>query len=306
MIKNLKKLNICLIGAGKVGSALAFELFEKKFSLKYLIDGNRTNLKTFSLLFKNVLCDKKLKPDFIKNSDMIIISVQDKYLEKLAKEIKRSGLNFKNKYILHTSGFYTSDVFKKLNLEASNIGSFHPIQTFNNISVSNKHLLNNIYWGIEAGKKLEPILKKFSRIFDSKYILVPKKDKPLYHFACVYASNFLISYLNILDTLLKDTGIKPVKNINIFLPIISCTIQNINKKGLKNSLTGPFVRKDFKVIEGHLRFLEKKFKELIPIYLYFGKSAINLSSKKYDSSNKDLTTLKRILNKYENSFSLKK
>ncbi len=303
MIKNLKNLKICIIGVGKVGSALAFELYKKGFNLKYLIDNNLNKLKNYSLLFKNVSISNKLTPEFIQICDIIIISVQDKNLEIIVNDLKKTRLDFRNKYIMHTSGFHTSDIFLKLNTNITKIGSFHPVQTFNKVSFKNDHLLNGIYWGIEAGKELQTLLKKVSVIFNSKYILVPKNDKPLYHFACVYASNFLISYLNVLDKLLIDTKIKPIKELKIFLPIINHTLVNIGESGLEKSLTGPFIRRDIKVIEGHLKLLEKKFRELIPLYLYFGKSAINLSSNISDSSKKDLNTLKRILNKYEKSFS---
>jgi predicted short-subunit dehydrogenase-like oxidoreductase (DUF2520 family) len=302
MTRDLKKLNICLIGVGKVGSALAFELIEKGFNLNYLIDSNRKNFKYFSLINNELHCENKIEPEFIRNSDMIIISVQDKYLKIIVSDLKKTGLNFKDKYIYHTSGFHTSDIFSKLNADVSNIGSFHPIQTFNKISFTNNHLLNNIYWGIEAGKNLKNILVKIVHKFEAKYIIVPKGDKPLCHLACVYASNFLITYLNKLDSMLAGTKLEPIKNINIFLPIINRTIQNLNEQGLEKSLTGPFVRKDFDVIKGHLELLEKNFRELIPIYLYFGKSAINLSSAKSNSSKKDTDTLKSILNKYEKQF----
>jgi predicted short-subunit dehydrogenase-like oxidoreductase (DUF2520 family) len=305
MIKNLKNLKICIIGVGKVGSALAYELYKKGFNLKYLIDNNLDNLMKFSLVIKNISVSNKITPDFIQISDIIIISVQDKNLEIIVNDLKKTRLDFRNKFIIHTSGFHTSDILLKLSTNFAKIGSFHPVQTFNKISFKNDHLLNGIYWGIEAGKELQALLKKVSGIFNSKYILVPKDAKPIYHFACVYASSFLISYLNVLDKLLTDTNIIPIKDLKIFLPIINRTLVNISVSGSKKSLTGPFVRRDFKVIEGHLKLLKKNIKELIPLYLYFGKSAINLSSNISDSSKKDLNTLKRILNKYEKSFSHK-
>jgi predicted short-subunit dehydrogenase-like oxidoreductase (DUF2520 family) len=299
-MKNIKNLTICIIGVGKVGSALTFELVEKGFKVRYLISRNLSDLQKIAKSNTHIAFSDKLKIEFIKKSDVIIISIQDKFMFDFVAKLENTGLNFSGKFIIHTSGFLSSDVFKIVKISKNNIGSFHPVQTFNKISFKKSNLFKGIYWGIEAGNELRKVLISISKELNSNYILIPKKDKSMYHFACVYSSNFLVTYLKILDTMISNTEIKPIKNIEIFLPIIRQTLNNIDQNGLSGSLTGPFVRKDLGIIEGHLKYLKKNSPEIIPLYLYFGKCAIDISSINNPFSDSELSELERIFKKYNN------
>ncbi|HEY5536302.1 MAG TPA: Rossmann-like and DUF2520 domain-containing protein [Ignavibacteria bacterium] len=300
-MKDIKNLTICIIGSGKVGSALTFELVEKGFKVRYLVSRNLEHLQKIAKSIINIAFSDKLEIEFIKKSDIIIICIQDKFIYDFVSKLKNTGLNYYGKFIFHTSGFLSSDVFKNVKISKNNIGSFHPVQTFNKISFKKSNLFKGIYWGIEAGNELRKVLINISRALNSNYILIPKKDKHMYHFACVYSSNFLVTYLKILDTMISDTKIKPIKNIEIFLPIIRQTLNNIEQNGFSKSLTGPFVRKDFRIIEGHLKYLKKNSPEIIPLYLCFGKCAIDISSINNPFSNSELSELEKIFKKYNNN-----
>lgn len=297
-MKNLKKLKICVIGIGKVGSALTLELMEKGFNVRYLISNNKTILRKFIKTNPRVSYSDHLEKSYLNQSDIIIISVQDKYVPDLILKLKNTSLNLSKKYIFHTSGFLSSNVFMNIKISKKRIGSFHPVQTFNKTSYRNTNLFRGIYCGIEAGIELRKLLIFITKSIDSNYVLVPQKDKPIYHFACAYSSNYLVTYLAVLDKLLSGTSIKPVKNFKIFLPIVKQTLMNLEHFGFAESLTGPFERKDFSVIEGHLRYLKENLQEMIPLYLYFGKSAISLSSQHNYYSKSEMAELEKIFDKY--------
>jgi len=294
MKNNFKKLNIAIIGAGKVGSSFAFELNARGFKIKYLIDENIKNLKKICSALKIKFYDTYVDRNIIQDSQIIIIAVQDSRIPALLKNFR--GIDLRNKFIFHTSGYFHSKMFKKLKVNRRFIGSFHPLQTFSNVSFSNQFLLRNIYFGIEGGTQLRELLIYLSKNLKSKYIIIKTDDKSLYHFACVFASNFLVSYLNILNGILKSTSIKPVKDIKIFYPIIERTISNIKDNGLAESLTGPFARADLEVIKGHTRSLRKELNHLIPIYKLFGREAIILAKNKNLKVSKDLKILSKFVN----------
>ena len=229
---NYKKLNIAIIGIGKVGSAFANELILKGYNVKYLVETNPGFLKKISRKLKIRYYSTSVNKDIISDSQIIIISVQDSRIPGLLKSFR--NIDLRNKYIFHTSGYYNSEIFTKLRIEKNKIGSFHPLQTFNDVSLNNQNLLKNIYFGIQGGILLKKLLIYLSKSLRSKYILINEKDKPLYHFACVFASNFLVSYMSILNKIISSTNIKPVKSIEIFYPIIEKTLSNIKENGLIN------------------------------------------------------------------------
>lgn len=258
----MKRLTI--IGVGKVGSALAIELSAKGFEIDTLVDRNLSRLKKikFKCKCKNIFIS--LNPDVIKNSDVFILCLKDDDIKKYIKGIKK--FNFKGKILLHTSGLLTSDVFKTLNAENINVGTFHPAQTFTKLSFKSDKLLSEIYFGIEGGKNAMDFVKLAIKKLNSGYISIPKNKKVLYHLSCVVSSNFLIANFYLLKKFSKSLNIKESKFLEILKPLFDNTVKNIHDAGVAVSLTGPVSRGDINTINSHLNLLHRKFPKYVEYY----------------------------------------
>jgi predicted short-subunit dehydrogenase-like oxidoreductase (DUF2520 family) len=81
-------------------------------------------------------------------------------------------------------------------------------------------------------------------------------DKPLYHAGAAIASNFLVTLYRAAARLLEETGAPP----EALLPLMERTIEN----GFV--LTGPIARGDWSTVEAHLRALEERAPDLVPLY----------------------------------------
>jgi predicted short-subunit dehydrogenase-like oxidoreductase (DUF2520 family) len=81
-------------------------------------------------------------------------------------------------------------------------------------------------------------------------------DKPLYHAGAVMASNFLVTVYRAAARLLEETGAPP----EALVPLMTRTIEN----GF--ALTGPIARGDWATVEAHLRALEERAPDLVPLY----------------------------------------
>ncbi len=81
-------------------------------------------------------------------------------------------------------------------------------------------------------------------------------DKPLYHAGAVMASNFLVTLYRAAARLLEETGAPP----EALVPLMTRTIEN----GF--ALTGPIARGDWSTVEAHLRALEERDPDLVPLY----------------------------------------
>jgi predicted short-subunit dehydrogenase-like oxidoreductase (DUF2520 family) len=286
---------ICLIGVGKVGSILYHSLKYSGYKFEYMIDIDTKMLKKITEKDKNIKISKNIEKEALLESDVIIFSVQDKSLKKVIDSCRKFNLDLKNKIIFHTSGIETSDIFKNLKVNIVNIGSYHPLQTFNAISFNNNNLLNNIYFGIEGGTEAIKYIKELCRSLRSKFIIISKEKKVLYHSACVIASNFLVSHFNIIAKVTKNISNDYNCGIEIFKPIVMKTLDNIFSNGIDNSLTGPFERGDIDTIDLHLKY----FKENLPLQLYYyillGLEAMNLSKKKKSITQKEANEIEKLL-----------
>jgi predicted short-subunit dehydrogenase-like oxidoreductase (DUF2520 family) len=81
-------------------------------------------------------------------------------------------------------------------------------------------------------------------------------DKPLYHAGAAIASNFLVTLYRAAARLLEASDAPP----EALVPLMQRTIEN----GF--ALTGPIARGDWTTVEAHLRALESRAPDLVPLY----------------------------------------
>jgi len=81
-------------------------------------------------------------------------------------------------------------------------------------------------------------------------------DKPLYHAGAAMAGNFLVTLYRAAARLMEETGAPP----EALVPLMQRTIEN----GF--ALTGPIARGDWTTVEAHLRALEDRAPDLVPLY----------------------------------------
>jgi predicted short-subunit dehydrogenase-like oxidoreductase (DUF2520 family) len=81
-------------------------------------------------------------------------------------------------------------------------------------------------------------------------------DKPLYHAGAAIASNFLVTLYRTAARLLEESSAPP----EALVPLMQRTIEN----GFV--LTGPIARGDWTTVEAHLRALEERAPDLVPLY----------------------------------------
>jgi predicted short-subunit dehydrogenase-like oxidoreductase (DUF2520 family) len=81
-------------------------------------------------------------------------------------------------------------------------------------------------------------------------------DKPLYHAGAAMASNFLVTLHHAAARLLEESHAPP----EALVPLMTRTIEN----GF--ALTGPIARGDWSTVEAHLRALEERAPDLVPLY----------------------------------------
>ncbi len=296
--RKYKNKKIYLIGVGKVGSALYHSLISCGYNILFATDSNIKRLKRITSGNNTIRLSDDIKKEYLDKSDVVIIPVPEKSLNKVLKRCNKFNLDLSDKILFHTSGIETSELFKELNVNIRNIGSFHPLQTFNIITYNNINILNNIYYGIEGGSNAIKFFIEFCKDLKSKYLIIPKNKKPLYHCLCVMASNFLVSHYNIILNVSKDikTGID--NNLDVFKPIVMTTIGNIFEQGPENALTGPFVRGDLKTIDLHLKYLKKNYPALSDYYILLGMETAKISLNKKCISKKVAAEIEKLFWNY--------
>src|SRR5215471_19545918 len=122
-----RKPGIAIVGAGRLGSALAVQLRRAGYRISAVV-GRPGSLKRARVLAKQV--KSKATSEFAGVDAVLVwICVPDSEIERAAK-LHASNFDWKGKIALHSSGALTSDELSPLRKKDASVASVHPLMTF--------------------------------------------------------------------------------------------------------------------------------------------------------------------------------
>jgi predicted short-subunit dehydrogenase-like oxidoreductase (DUF2520 family) len=247
--------NFSIIGAGNLGTHLIHALTAAGYNLASIYKKSK-----FGYFSGHVTHDID---QLLSGVHFVVIATGESQIEPVARLLAASR-HCKDKIIFHTCNGLTSDQLQCLKKKGAYIASFSPLQTFPPFhNDTGGNVFKGIPFLVEGDKNALTLLKQLAKDLGAETLEVEKEKKIYFHIAGVAASNFLVSILKLAQLQLNKTGnIHETPGIEILLPLIRQTLDNIASKGLTASLTGPFKRKEMGIIEKHLAHLEKEEAEL--------------------------------------------
>ncbi len=244
---------VILIGAGNVASHLGPALKKKGYSVVQVY--SRTKAAAI-LLAKKTGAQAVTNLRSLKEADIIIISVKDDALPKVAAQIRTKAL------VLHTSGPLGLGVLKKC---SPHTGVLYPLQTFSKEETVD---MKSVPLCIEANSKQAwaDLTELALKLSGTAYKVNSAKRETL-HLAAVFACNFTNHFYGIAEKLMKQKGM-PFYLLN---PLIAETMRKASHGDPIKMQTGPAVRGDKKTMSKHLALLKKE-PELQRLYRLLSKS----------------------------------
>jgi len=266
-----RRPKISLIGTGSVGSAIALALHDKGYPVASII--NRSGQPAIALA-KAVNCERVSTNlnDLATSTQVLLIAVSDDAIADVANFLATNKrARFKDMFVFHLSGVHTTELLEPLRKKGAVVASIHPIQTFpkgQRISQL-RSKLKGIAYGLEGSEDALKIARRIIDDLEGKAIIIPKELKPLYHIACVFASNYMMVFVHTISELAKRLGFGAIWT-EVLGPLMTSSMANVVQQPIGNVLTGPIVRKDLETIERHLDTLGVSAPNLLPLYSVFG------------------------------------
>jgi predicted short-subunit dehydrogenase-like oxidoreductase (DUF2520 family) len=272
-----KQLNkFAIIGAGMVGTAIGFLLKKAGYEIMAIADKSTPALLRAQSYTGGKSYSKPL--EVLRDADCILITTPDDLILSVCKDIARSPL-IKGKYIFHMSGAGGLDLLEPAKKAGAAVGSIHPLQSFSSID----NAIQNIpasYFGITADAKTKILAKTIVLALGGKPIYISSKQKTLYHAAACVASNYLVSLLNVVESIYQAVGINEKDAKKAYLPLIYGSLKNIELSGSLAALTGPIARGDSGTIQKHVDAINANIPQYASLYSSLGLVTVNLARKK--------------------------
>ena len=259
MLPAMKRPAITIVGAGRLGTALAMRLAEAGYSLReILVRGNPRSLSSAGTasarkLARSVGARVVTMRTASLTADLIWFCVPDAEVAKTAAALAK--MNWQGKIALHSSGVLTSDALRLLQEKGASVASVHPLMTFVRGSVPGLH---GVTFAIEGDTAATRVALKVVRDLGGEAMSLRKRDKAAYHAFATMICPLLVSLLASSEAVAALARISKREARRRMMPIIRQTLENYLELGPARAFSGPLVRGDADTIRLHLQVLAKE------------------------------------------------
>ena len=281
--------NIGIIGAGRLGNALAHALLAADYPLDMIASRQLSDAQRLTSLLPDV--SSTTVDNLVQKCDFVFLAVPDEYISKLA-----SSLPWRSpQAVIHLSGSLDLDTLSAAKKNGSWIGCLHPIQTFlkRDTPSESENRFTNIVCGIEADPPLDDWLVRVVESLGAYSIRLENVNRDLYHSATVFASNYIVALLSAATRIWSLSGLSEKEGKIALQSIMNSSINNLLDNTFSDAMTGPIVREDWQTIKKHLSALDSE-PELKKLYACLGLELLTIS--KIDSDTK--ITIAKLLESY--------
>jgi predicted short-subunit dehydrogenase-like oxidoreductase (DUF2520 family) len=268
--------NFAIIGAGMVGTAIGCLLKKAGYKIVAIADKSAAALRRAQSYTGGKTCRKP--QEVLRDADCILITTPDDIISSVCKYIALSPL-IKGKYIFHMSGAGGLDLLEPAKKAGAMVASIHPLQSFSSIDNAIQSIPSS-YFGITAEAKAKTKAKAIVLALRGKPIYISSQQKTLYHAAACVASNYLVSLLNVVESIYQSIGISEKDAKKAYLPLIYGSLKNIELSGSIQALTGPIARGDSGTIQKHVDAINTHLPQYASLYASLGLATVNLARKK--------------------------
>jgi predicted short-subunit dehydrogenase-like oxidoreductase (DUF2520 family) len=245
---------LTIIGCGHVGKALG-RLLHLSGSVSLFQVLNRTvesaqGAISFMGAGQAAANYEKLLP-----AKLYLVAVPDDQIAQSARQLAATGLLTSESIVFHCSGSLPSTIMHDVLATGAAVASVHPIRSF----ASPEQVVTSFsgtWCGMEGTPRALSILQHLFSDIGAKPVAIDGSSKLLYHSAAVFASNYLVTLIDIALKAYEKAGIPRETGLQMLAPLVHKTVDNALMLGPETALSGPVARGDWDTVEKQYRAVQ--------------------------------------------------
>jgi predicted short-subunit dehydrogenase-like oxidoreductase (DUF2520 family) len=267
-------MRVAVVGAGRVGTGVAVLLQRAGHRIVAVAGRGPTRDRASSYLPGVPVLEAT---EAAREAELVIVGVPDDVLETVVASIANGGGFQGEQWAMHLSGAAGLNVLDAARGAGARRLGVHPLQTvpdvpgaIDRIPGSPIAVTADDEEGYHLGERLaDDLLGEPFRLTDEL--------RPLYHAAAVFASNYMVATAGVAADLFAAAGLpNPVAAME---PLQRATLDNIQRLGPAEALTGPAARGDATTVERNLAALASAAPGTIPAYVAMARVALDLAAR---------------------------
>lgn len=270
-------MKVFILGAGKVGRALASALRKQK--------GTTVTLRPA----------RKGVPTTRIDANIIVLALRDRQLGPVAADLATSGVVPRSAVVVHNAGSLPAEALEPLRGICAGIAQMHPMISFASLEFFPTLARGHVH------VKGEPVAEARARTLAKKLGMTPRTFKQLdtigYHAAAGLVANGAAALAAIGTELLEVSGVPRKEAPKMLGPLLRSVAENVEELGFPDALTGPVRRGDAKAIERQIELLGERLPDALPLYIASGLAQLPLALRIGDAPKAQIEEVGTVLRK---------
>ncbi len=287
---------ISFIGAGKVGISVAYLLKKSGYNIIGISSRSISSAQKASDFIGGATYTNDILM-FVEDADIVFITTNDDAIKLVVEKILENCQIKKGQIFIHTSGSVSSKVFSPLEELGAYGLSIHPLQTIANPSEGIRNISGSLF-AIDGNEKAFDIARKIVAALDGVPFIIESEKKSLYHLSAVVACNYFVTLMDLGTNLMKLVNIDEKLATEGLIKLVKGTLNNIEKLGTVDALTGPISRGDIETIKDHIKAIRKYSPHTMLLYKVLGQYTTDLAIKKGSLEKDKAKKILEILEKF--------
>jgi predicted short-subunit dehydrogenase-like oxidoreductase (DUF2520 family) len=253
-------LRVVLIGAGKVGTAVAEMLRRGGHDIVGVASRTTRSARTGAERLGAPIFDvtRALPP-----CDVVLIATNDDTIEEIAGHVARHIAG--TALVCHFAGSMGTGPLAAVAAAGGRTCAAHPVASCPSVEAALRRL-PGCTWGVSGDTEVRSWAAAIvERDLGGRAVAVRDEDRALWHAAAVTAANGVAALMSYGEQLLAHAGVAQAPGV--LGPLCAGVIANIEETGSADeALTGPVVRGDANTIVRHVSELQERAPELVDAY----------------------------------------
>jgi predicted short-subunit dehydrogenase-like oxidoreductase (DUF2520 family) len=241
----LKTLNV--IGCGRVGQTLAALLHQQsQVQVQDLYSRSFSSAESAAQFVGAGTAVAELAQ--MRAADVWLLSVPDAQVALAAQALAEAqGPRLSGVIVCHNSGFLSAAVLQPLQALGCHVASAHPVLNFASPDTGVRQFAGTPC-GLEGDAPALAWLHGSLTAIGGRCFEIASADKPLYHAAAVFSSNFTTVLQGIAQDAWRSAGVPEDLMRPLSQALLTSTVDNVLAMGPAQALTGPAARGDTAVV----------------------------------------------------------
>lgn len=266
--------SLAIIGLGRVGMVLGRALHAAGYNVVAVSSRSPAKAAAAAALFH---AETGTPLAAAQAADLTLLTISDDAIPEVVAELAGAGAWHAGQSVVHASGVSPAAVLRPAADRGAAIGGFHPLAAF---ASPETMLPQGLTFAIEATGDLHQQLWTIAQALGGYPLDLDPAHKTLYHAAAVIASNYTVTLAALATELFARMGASPDQALHALVPLMRTTLDNMERQGLPQALTGPLLRGDVSTVHRHLAALDESAPRVGVLYRCLAQGTLPLAQQR--------------------------